>query len=144
MLPWQLPEDLKHFRRLTEGGVIVMGRKTYDSIAVHTGGKPLPKRENWVISRQSPAELKLPPEVHVAPSLEAALAAITSEEVFVIGGAQIYAAALPLAQRLYLTLIDHPVEGDAFFPEWREQGFRLVDEQKRTEPFAFRFTRWER
>lgn len=122
-----------------------MGRKTYDSIAAHTGGKPLPKRENWVISRQAPAELRLPPEVRVAPSLEVALADLRDRaEIFVIGGAQIYAAALPLAQRLYLTLIEHPVEGDAFFPEWREQGFRLVDEQKRTEPFAFRFTRWDR
>lgn len=150
-LPWRLPEDLKHFRELTQGGVVIMGRKTYESI-----GKPLPNRENWVISRQPAAALGLPPGVRVGPSLEDALAALrarkvggssdpcfTREEIFVIGGAQIYAQALPLADRLELTLIDHDVEGDATFPEWRAE-FEPVAEEARTEPFPFRFTRWER
>ena len=153
-LPWQLPEDLKHFRLLTEGHAVVMGRKTFDSILARAK-RPLPKRESWVISR-SPA-LALPEGVRLATSLEQALEElsareplatgdheIATDEVFVIGGAQIYAAALPLADRLYLTLIDHPVEGDTYFPEWNALGFRLVSEDARREPFAFRFTVWER
>ncbi len=125
-LPWYLPEDLKYFRRLTTGGVVIMGRKTYESI-----GKPLPNRTNIVISRKAGYH---PEGIKVASSLEDALdlAAQVSEingidDVFVIGGAQIYALALPLANRLYLTEVQKTVEGDAFFPpinsvQWREIG----------------------
>lgn len=125
-LPWYLPEDLKYFRRLTTGGVVIMGRKTYESI-----GKPLPNRTNIVISRKAGYH---PEGIKVVSSLEEALdlAAQVSEingidDVFVIGGAQIYALALPLANRLYLTEVQKTVEGDAFFPpinsvQWREIG----------------------
>ena len=125
-LPWYLPEDLKYFRRLTTGGVVIMGRKTYESI-----GKPLPNRTNIVISRKAGYH---PEGIKVVSSLEDALdlAAQVSEingidDVFVIGGAQIYALALPLANRLYLTEVQKTVEGDAFFPpinsvQWREIG----------------------
>ena len=125
-LPWYLPEDLKYFRRLTTGGVVIMGRKTYESI-----GKPLPNRTNIVISRKAGYH---PEGIKVVSSLEDALdlAAQVSEingidDVFVIGGAQIYAQALPLANRLYLTEVQKTVEGDAFFPpinsvQWREIG----------------------
>lgn len=125
-LPWYLPEDLKYFRRLTTGGVVIMGRKTYESI-----GKPLPNRTNIVISRSSGYQAE---GVKVVATLEnaLALAAQISEingnaDVFVIGGAQIYALALPHANRLYLTEVQKTVEGDAFFPpidsvQWREIG----------------------
>jgi dihydrofolate reductase len=118
-LPWDLPEDLRHFRALTMGHTIIMGRRTHESI-----GRPLPGRRNLVVS----ADPRFRPAAgcELLPSLGAALAACAGEqEVFVIGGAQIYAAALPLADRLYLTEIDAEFEADAFFPErpaeqWRE------------------------
>ena len=117
-LPWHLSEDLKRFRSLTMGHPIIMGRKTYDSI-----GRPLPGRRNIVISRDR--DLKID-SVDIANSLPAALQmASDADQVFVIGGAQIYRAALPLAQRIELTLIESDFDGDVHFPEidsaeWRE------------------------
>jgi dihydrofolate reductase len=117
-LPWHLPEDLKHFKTLTMGHHMIMGRKTYESI-----GRPLPGRTTVIVSRD--------PDYRVtgcltATSLEDALAACGDDpEVFFVGGATIYAQALSYAQRLYLTEIQQDVEGDAYFPEfdrrvWRE------------------------
>src|SRR6478609_9051985 len=95
-LPWDLPNDLKHFREVTAGHAIVMGRKTFESI-----GRPLPKRRNLVITRQEGYQ---PKGVEVFGSLEAALAAVPAdEEVFVIGGGEIFKQALPGADRIYLT-----------------------------------------
>lgn len=117
-LPWHLPGDLQRFKALTLGKPIIMGRKTFDSI-----GRPLPGRSNIVISRQP--ELRLPGCVVVA-SLPAALtAAGTADEVMIIGGAEIYRQALPLAQRIYLTRVHAAIPGDAVFPaldaaQWRE------------------------
>jgi dihydrofolate reductase len=117
-LPWYLPEDLRRFKRLTMGAPVIMGRKTHESI-----GKPLPGRRNIVVTRQPGARWE---GCEVAGSLEAALAAAgDAPEVFVIGGAELYAAALPRADRLHLTLIDAEYEGDALFPafdpaDWRE------------------------
>lgn len=124
-LPWRLPGDLQFFKRITLGRPVVMGRVTFESI-----GRPLPGRDNIVITR-NPAWSS--PGVRVASSLPAALETARSlkgsaraDELMVIGGAQIYAQALPLASRLYLTEVDAEVEGDAFFPEigdsWRETG----------------------
>ena len=115
-LPWRLPDDLKRFKALTLGKQVVMGRKTFESI-----GRPLPGRENRVVSRQAGLRLE---GCLVFPGLREALAG-DADEIMVIGGAQIYAAALPLAQRLYLTEVETEVEGDARFPdfdpaEWRE------------------------
>jgi dihydrofolate reductase len=115
-LPWRLPDDLKHFKAITLGKPVVMGRRTFESI-----GRPLPGRENRVVSRRPGFEA---PGCRVFASLEEALAG-PEPEVMVIGGGQIYAAALPLAQRLYLTEVDAEVDGDARFPEidpdtWRE------------------------
>lgn len=118
-LPWRLPDDQRFFRRTTLGKPIIMGRKTFDEI-----GRPLPKRRNIVLSRRG-----LDVEgVEVARDLESALALARSdapEETFIIGGAQIYALALPMLDRLYMTLIDTELEGDTWFPEfdianWRE------------------------
>ncbi|WP_174875511.1 dihydrofolate reductase [Vogesella oryzae] len=116
-LPWHLPEDLKHFKAVTLGKPVIMGRKTFDSI-----GRPLPGRLNIVITRQRDWQHG---GVTVAHSLEQALQqAGTVEEVCVIGGANLYAQALPLADKLCLTHIELDVAGDARFPalaadEWQ-------------------------
>lgn len=113
-LPWRLPEDLKRFKDLTMGHAIIMGRKTFDSI-----GKPLPGRTNIVVSR-NPA-LKIDGAVVTASLGEAVRQA--DADAFVIGGAELFRQAWPLADRLYLTLIHEKIEGDVFFPEidWRRR-----------------------
>jgi dihydrofolate reductase len=109
-MPWHLPADLRHFKEVTLGHPVIMGRRTFESI-----GRPLPGRTNLVISRSKP---ELPEEVLLADSLGAALAKVAGgPSVMVIGGGQIYAEALPLAQRLELTLIDAEIEGDTWFPQ---------------------------
>ncbi len=118
-LPWRLPEDLQHFKRLTLGHHIVMGRKTFESL-----GRPLPGRISVVISRDP--NYALPEGCLLAGSIETALHLCGEDsEVFCIGGAQLYAQALPLADRLYLTEIEADFDGDAWFPAfdraaWRE------------------------
>ncbi len=108
-LPWRLPEDLQHFKRTTLGAPIIMGRKTWDSI-----GRPLPGRRNIVVSRNHALELA---GAEVVGSLEDAQRLCAGvEQVFLIGGAQLYAEALPSADRLIVTEIDADVPGDAFFP----------------------------
>lgn len=107
-LPWHLPEDLAHFKNTTSGHPIIMGRKTYDSI-----GRPLPKRRNIVISRNSEWNQN---GVEIVHSIEQALALLNEEQAFVIGGAQIYQQALPLAERLIVTEIQAEYACDAFFP----------------------------
>lgn len=111
-LPWRLPEDLQHFKRLTLGHHIVMGRKTFESL-----GRPLAGRTSVVISRDP--HYLLPEGCLLAGSIEAALALCDEDsEIFCIGGAQLYAQALPLADRLYLTEIHAEFQGDAWFPEF--------------------------
>jgi dihydrofolate reductase len=117
-LPWRLPEDLRHFRRLTLGNTVLMGRKTWDSL-----GKPLPERANWVLTRD--AAFAAPPGVCVFRDLQAALSAPPQGSLLVIGGAELYRQALPQAGRLELTLVHAAVAGDTFFPpydaaQWRE------------------------
>lgn len=110
-LIWHLPEDLKMFRRLTTGHVIIMGRKTFESI-----GKPLPNRTSIIISRNTDYLVE---GCIVVSSLEEAIEKakeIETEEAFIIGGAQIYALALDMADTVYLTQVHHNFEGDAFFP----------------------------
>ncbi|MBU6193523.1 MAG: dihydrofolate reductase [Burkholderiales bacterium] len=117
-----LPEDLQHFRRVTMGCPVVMGRKTWDSLPPRF--RPLPGRRNVVISRDGQTTC---PGAEVHTSLEAALAALSdAPKVFVIGGAQIYALALPWADELVLTEIDAQVPADAFFPAWPREAFELV------------------
>lgn len=108
-LPWHLPEDLKHFKRTTSGHAIIMGRKTYESI-----GRPLPKRRNIVVTRQTELEL---PGCERAASLDEAIAlARTSDPCpFIIGGASLYEEALPIATEIHLTTVDEDVQGDTFF-----------------------------
>ena len=123
-LPWRIPEDLKHFKRMTLGKPVIMGRKTFESI----GCKPLPGRTNIVVSRSR----LLADGIVWAASIEAAIesakkdAAKTRQaEIMICGGGQIYADALPLTDRLYLTIIHRDIEnGDAFFPELDESKWR--------------------
>ena len=139
-LLWHIKEDMKHFRTLTTGHPVVMGRKTYDSL-----GRPLPNRRNVVITRQ---EIAIE-GCEIAHSLEEALSLFTpDEEVFVIGGAQIYAEAMPLADRFYLTVVEHPYEGDTAFPKWDREAWQLIEserfEQGESYPRPFRFETYER
>lgn len=115
-LPWRLPEDLKHFRALTTGHPILMGRRTWDSL-----GRPLPGRRNIVISGTPGWQSE---GAEHAASLQAALELVVdASTAFVIGGAQLYAQALPLADGLELTEIDHDFDGDTHFPEWNRSAF---------------------
>ena len=123
-MPWHLPEDLRRFRQLTLGHAVIMGRRTFESI-----GKPLAGRNNIVVTR-SPDWTRA--GCHAAHSLEAALAAVHErEDAFVIGGAQIYALALPVASRLYISEIERDFEGDAFFPEFDRSRWREVSRESR-------------
>lgn len=118
-MPWHLPADLKHFKALTLGHPVIMGRRTFDSI-----GRALPGRTNLVISRSRP---DLPAGVLVAGSLPAALAIVApAESVMVIGGGQIYRQALDLAERLELTLIDARIDGDTWFPALDWSAWQVV------------------
>ena len=107
-IPWHLPEDFKWFKKMTTGRVIVMGRKTFESI-----GKPLPNRTNAVVTR-GPAI----PDVITIRDLAAFDPAEFRQEVFVIGGAQIYSQLLPRCSDLFLTVVQREIDGDAFFPEF--------------------------
>ncbi|MDY0007633.1 MAG: dihydrofolate reductase [Spongiibacteraceae bacterium] len=143
-LPWHLSDDLKRFKQLTLGKPIVMGRKTFDSI-----GRPLPGRDNLVVSRDPDfhaAGVEVFTSVRAALARAQALAAARgADEVMVIGGAQLYSQLLPEADRLYLTVIDADVDGDAWFPafsaaEWRE----VARDQRRAEHFGYSFRILER
>ncbi|MBA4341915.1 MAG: hypothetical protein C0423_07160 [Methylibium sp.] len=115
----RLPEDMARFKALTLGHTVIMGRKTWDSIPARF--RPLPQRRNIVLSRQPGLAL---PGADVFASLDQAIAACADEpQVFVMGGAEIYAQALPLAQRLELTEIDAAFDADSFFPDWSSAGF---------------------
>ena len=106
-IPWHLPEDFKFFKALTTGHVVVMGRATFESI-----GRPLPNRETIIVSRSGFAY----PGVRTVPSLDDIDVNADAREVFICGGAQIYALALPRCSDLYLTHVKRVVEGDVFFP----------------------------
>lgn len=145
-LPWHLPADLKHFKALTLGKPIIMGRKTWDSL-----GRPLPGRLNLVVSRQTGLQLA---GAEVFPDLATAIARAEAwareeevDEVMLIGGAQLYAQGLPEADRLYLTQVALEPEGDAFFPEVPAADWHLTSsvehEASDTTP-AYAFQVWER
>ncbi|GAA3983187.1 dihydrofolate reductase [Hymenobacter antarcticus] len=137
-LPWShLPDDLRHFKRLTLGHPVVMGRRTYDSL-----GRALPKRPNIVITRQADWTA---PGCETAASVLNALARAheLDEEVCVIGGGEIYREALPAADVIYLTEVHHSFEGDAYFPDlsptdWREET-RERHEADERHAYAFSF-----
>jgi dihydrofolate reductase len=141
-LPWHIPEDLKHFKRLTTGHPLLMGRKTFESI-VHQFGGPLPERRMVVLTRRG--VLSDYPDVETYPSIDAAMEALADEDtIFIGGGETIYEQFLPKADRLELTLVEGDYEGDTFFPEF-EHLIGDVFERVREEPRdGFRFVTYER
>jgi len=140
-MPWHLPDDLKHFKALTVGKPVLMGRRTFDSI-----GRPLPGRTNLILTRSRDWSV---PGVTVVPDLEAAIrAAGSAPELVVAGGAQIYTLALPRATRIYLTRIHAVIEGDTRLPDidfdrWRETARELHPADAR-HPYAMSFVTLER
>lgn len=135
-LLWHLPEDLKHFKNITTGGTIIMGRKTFESI-----GKPLPNRISIVITTQKNFDAK---GALVVSSLDVALEKCKNkEEVFIVGGGEIYKYSLPFTDFIYLTKVHHHFEGDTFFPalnplEWEVvmESYHDADE-KHAFPYSF-------
>ncbi|WP_280769416.1 dihydrofolate reductase [Salipaludibacillus daqingensis] len=121
-MPWHLPADLQHFKKVTSGHPILMGRKTFESI-----GRPLPKRRNIVLTRDENFQASGVEVIHdvseVTPLMN------EKEEFFVIGGATLYELLLPKAERLYITKIEHTFSGDTFFPIIDEKNWQVVSEQ---------------
>lgn len=138
-LLWHISEDLQRFKRITGGHTVVMGRKTYESI-----GRPLPNRTNVVITRQTDYKAE---GCTIVNSLEAAIE-MSGEEVFIIGGGEIYARAMPLADRFYLTRVCADYEGDVSFPEWNAAEWDLVDSERHERgeafPHPFEFLTYDR
>lgn len=143
-LPWHLPEDLKHFKSLTMGHTVVMGRKTWESLPARF--RPLPGRTNVVVTRNAGYAA---PGATVVHSLAAAVKVVAggmAEDLFVIGGAELYRHALPHAQRLELTEIDAEIDGDARFPAFDRTQWREVRREAGTSAngLAYAFVSYER
>jgi dihydrofolate reductase len=142
-LPWDIPEDMKFFRTKTKGHVMIMGRKTFESL-----GSPLPGRFHIIITRQSDYKYEHPQVKIVATVQEAVAFAQTllpqwPEEVFIIGGGQIYQESLSVTNRIYLTIIEKDFVGDAYYPELPAY-FQLVEKRDVAGEIPFAFTTWER
>lgn len=131
-LPWHLPEDLRRFKRLTMGGTLVMGRKTYESI-----GRPLPGRTTIVVTRQADWSAE---GVEAAGSFDEALARAGDGDVFVVGGAEVYRQAMAVADALEITEVDAEPEGDVRFPEI-PSSYQVIHREVKN---GLTFTRWER
>lgn len=140
-LPWHIPSDLQHFKKITLGKPIIMGRHTFESI-----GKPLPNRSNIVITRdlyfQSDGIL-------VAHTLNQALElAKDGEEIMIIGGTMIFEQAIALAHRMYLTIIHHTFQGDTYFPQWNTNEWKIISQTEQAvtpqNPYALSFLLLER
>lgn len=146
-LPWKLPDDMKYFMETTKGHAVIMGRKNFDSLPAKF--KPLKDRFNIVLSR---GRLELDFSVCVVDSMEEALRQAeqskSHEEVFVIGGAQIYRLSLPFANRLYITEIDAVIDGDTYFPAFNKSAWKEVSRKHHAADdrhlFAFDFVIYER
>jgi len=140
-LPWRCPEDLKYFKALTMGHHMIMGRKTFDSI-----GKPLPGRTTVVVTRNADLEIA---GCVIAHSLNEAIAACAGDdEIFIVGGAELFRQAVAIVDRLYITEIQQDVEGDAHFPEfdhsaWREIS-REVRSQETPQPLEYHFVTYRK
>jgi len=131
-IPWHIPGEQQRFKGMTMGHTLIMGRKTFESI-----GRPLPGRKTIVVSRNPEYRA---PGCFVAQSLTAAIALCPKEEtIFIAGGGQIYQEALPLAESIYLTVLDREVVGDILFPEFDPDQFRTISTERveSTEPYTF-------
>lgn len=138
-LPWHLPADLKHFKQLTFGKPILMGRKTFESI-----GKPLPERRNLVLTTDKNLVIA---GCDIVNSLDAALSLVSNcPEIMIIGGRTIYELAMPVATHMELTLINDTFDGDTHFPKWDKAEWSLIqrDPQHTDEGLQYEFARYQR
>ncbi len=141
-LPWHIPEDLRYFREKTKHKALIMGRKTFDSVE-----HPLPHRLNVVITRNQNYK---PDGCHCVQNLDQAISICKNqiskygEEIFIIGGGQIFRETIDLVDRIYLTRIHRDYDGDIFYPEFDESKFTLVSRVDRTEPEPFSFLVYHR
>ncbi len=141
-MPWHIPEDLKLFKRITSGHVVIMGRKTYESI-----GRPLPQRLNIVESQQNlnrPAEIRHASSLEEALDLAHALEGPWGHEAFIIGGGQIYTQSLPIVDHIYMSQVPLDVEGDTWYPEIDPNRFVVKSQEKIDGATPFTFTVYER
>ena len=136
-LPWHLPSDLRHFKKTTMGYPLIMGRKTYDSI-----GRPLPGRDNVVLTRNP--ELELPGCIVVHTMEEALDHCRTQEKVFIIGGADIFRLAMPMTDTIIYTALEREVEGDVFLDPIDTDTFEIVDRKMCDEEEPYQIIRYER
>lgn len=132
-LPWYIPEDLKRFREITTGKVCLMGRKTFDSITRKLG-KPLPNRLNIVISRDE--DYPVPAGVLVYSDLQKAIEDYSDKDLFIIGGAQIFAQTMKLGKEMYVTHVQFDAKGDTFFPKIDPKQWDKIEEEPH-ESFTF-------
>jgi dihydrofolate reductase len=136
-LLWRLPADLKHFKVITTGHTVIMGRKTFESV-----GKPLPNRRNIVVTRSKALHIE---DVEVVNSIEQAIALCDQdEEVFIVGGAEIYKAAMDITAQIYLTVVHENFEADTYFPQidpliWEETAIEKHEADEKN-PFAYTFS----
>lgn len=137
-IPWHIPEDLKHFKEITEGKTVLMGRKTFESILEYLG-KPLPNRKNIVITRQE--NYKVPKDAETHKNIEDALRKHRLEDIYVIGGAEIYKEIMPKADRLIITEVHKTIEGDTFFPNINPNDWREISREDRGEYSFVEYTR---
>ena len=132
-IPWKIPGEQKMFKEITMGHTVIMGRKTYESL-----GRPLPGRTNIVITRQ--IDYQVPGGI-IAHDLDGALAACSQEEneAFICGGGQLYHLALPVADKIYLTVLPREIAGDTYFPEISEAEFEMTKSERieGVEPYSF-------
>ena len=153
-LPWDIPEDMKWFRERTRGRALIMGRKTFEAVE-----HPLPHRLNVIVTRQKSYRPKLRGNegdsasnapVHVVSTIEEALeyckahAAQYHNEIFIIGGGEIYQQSVPHVDTIYLTRIHRDYEGDAFYPDPDPKQFKLIEKIDRDVPVPFSFETWQR
>lgn len=124
-LPWRLPNDLKYFKQLTTNHIILMGRKTYESI-----GRPLPNRTNVVLTRNESFHSEGCQVVHSVEEVQQLFNEESKQEIFVIGGSDIFKLLLPYTDRLYITKIDEIFEGDTYFPEINYDNWNLVSREQ--------------
>ena len=143
-IPWHLPDDMRWFKEKTMGKPVIMGRKTYESIPVKF--RPLSGRKNIILTRN---RQYINPHCLVVHSIEEALSAVNEEiEVMVAGGAEIYSAFLPMADRLYLTLVEETLNGDTYFPQVDFTDWQQINHQQHAQdvrhPYAFSWGIWDK
>ncbi|MCC3357084.1 dihydrofolate reductase [Bacillus sp. REN16] len=141
-LPWRLPADLAYFKRVTMGHAIIMGRKTYDSI-----GRPLPGRENIIVTRDTSYKAEGCKVIHSIDEI-VKLREETDQELFVIGGAEIFKMILPYSDRLYITEIEEEFEGDTYFPAFNKNEWKVISKEKgikdEKNPYDYTFIVYEK